>query len=1257
MIDLVPPDGQSEPALINEIDLAHAWWRFGGGRSEEGKWERLKLLRAIGERLIQQPSLAAFDADELDSKTIAELLRVESLREARAGATIAFWHDTLRDWTVGFLLHDKTDLLIALPTDRPLPGAFSRGLEIAARLALLGDATGARWLSLLARFEGAGCHGSWRRPILLALPRSENAFELLDRIEVALIANKGQRLKDIIRLMIAVESEPLAHVIARLQLSAPVANAIPAAIVMPTGTGWMPLVLWALTRVDRLPSALVPDLAKLFQLWLMATQAHVPQMNPAIVQKLYNWLTRIEEAMRPVAIRDVREAKEFDLDFGNLREVHDEIRMTFLAFCYLNSELAVRYLQETNTDWHHGAKDILRLSGSAAKAAPAALADFALAALIPKGDEDGIYSSRHNHFGPFDIVDSDFMPTSPGQGPFFELLENSPRDGLRLVRGVVEYATSWHRARCMAKGLIFPDMTIPFPDGQKSFDGSFGIYQWARGGTGALAVASALMALEAWAHRQIEGGRPVGEVLHNVLGPSGSSVAFVCVGVDVVLSHWEMAKDLAWPMLATPELLHFDHTRFTQDLSGMGRFFTPEQEPSNWPVKTADLLARPSRRHQLIDFIGQFTLNGPVEIHEKLREALEIACRRIGQTSYPDDNDPIIGLRATAARALRMTDVKNWPRKSLQLADGQEFEGHQYQLPPEEEALLDAARARANANITDLNFRLSVQKALTEPSSSTAEIVAQGIVWAKTRVAAGEMKPDDCDKNDDFDNQWRARVKVMAAALAARDYEGPDRANVEAWARPILHRAAAGETDDIAARAVSQIYSNAAAIAAIGYIGFYRRSQDTVTRDAVLALASRQGHAVLNAIGSHLSEFDRLDVRLARSLTRIVLKSAVHPRRTLEPAKDAAKMESYRRRSAEAMRDEMRWLDGVDPEPVWPDLAPWHSRRRRGFRIGHRTDAGERRRTPQRVHEEYVDEHVLGIWVGHLILLTVGDVAKWIVSLAHHLMRWTIAANNGPPGDEDEERENRPFHWNACYFDFLGILCVALPFERARALFMEPMTRLHNEAFYDAIGSLLRGFDRATLALDTKEPDNPRAVRALFADRLRRGRMVERLNDRVSFTAETHLADALTAMFYQPSRWENSVHIPERWSGLPDCMPVLTPLVVSAPNSGYLAVAFLTLVESYPCAALLPDVMQAASAWCKAHSAGAGFWNEHQIGHRICAWIDRVLSNDVEASAALGKLSDELGQCLDVLVRSGVASARALEARILDEGVHRGWPR
>src|SRR5204863_9957633 len=112
-----------------------------------------------------------------------ELLRFDTLREDIKGATIAFRHDVLRDWSVGFLLHEDEELLKALPMDRPVPPGLARGLEIAARLAIDSDATGARWLVLLAAVERDGCHGSWKRPVLLALPRSEQAFGLFERLK------------------------------------------------------------------------------------------------------------------------------------------------------------------------------------------------------------------------------------------------------------------------------------------------------------------------------------------------------------------------------------------------------------------------------------------------------------------------------------------------------------------------------------------------------------------------------------------------------------------------------------------------------------------------------------------------------------------------------------------------------------------------------------------------------------------------------------------------------------------------------------------------------------------------------------------------------------------------------------------------------------------------------------------------------------------------------------------------------------------
>jgi hypothetical protein len=269
---------------------------------------------------------------------------------------------------------------------------------------------------------------------------------------------------------------------------------------------------------------------------------------------------------------------------------------------------------------------------------------------------------------------------------------------------------------------------------------------------------------------------------------------------------------------------------------------------------------------------------------------------------------------------------------------------------------------------------------------------------------------------------------------------------------------------------------------------------------------------VTHAIGGGLAEFSGVDARFPRALARLAMRSAVHPRRTLDPAKDAAQAEAHRQSIAEAIDAERHWLDGDGPEPPWPPIAPWHSRRRRGIRLGPRLPDEDGPQRPAAPPEMYVDEQALGILADHLIRLMIGEVPAWVISLLEYLMPWTIEANNGPPGDDEHERENRPFHWNASYFDILGILCVALPFERARALFIDPILALHEEAFLDATSAFLRGFDRATIANGMPQPENAVAVRSLFIERLRRGRRMRNLEHRDSFSAESHLGDALHAL-------------------------------------------------------------------------------------------------------------------------------------------------
>jgi hypothetical protein len=1245
MIELGAGQDEAAAGIATEIDLARLWWRYGGGRSEDdGRFARLKVLRAMGTQVVAHPGRVAFKADDLPSPAvIAELLRFDSLREEIRGATVAFRHDVLRDWAVGFLLHEDEGVLNALPMNKPLSPGLARGIEIAARLAIESDATGARWLVLLGAVERGGCHGSWKRPVLLALPRSEHALALFFGLKAVLLDSNGGRLSEIIRLMMAVESVPLAKVIARVRPSVTIPPGA-ADFFVPKGLGWTWLVLWLVAEAKSLPTALIPDVSKVFQAWLLSTHHQALPLNAQIVGLLFEWLTLIEDAIAPRMFRDTGHAPP-SLYIPHMREVRDEIRMTAFAFAHLNPPAAESYLFGLNSDAvrYSEAQDILRAPGTLAKAAPAAFVNFTLGAIIEKEGPDDVYSGRRSRLGPFGVHDHLFSPASPGQGPFLELLEHAPAEGLRLVRSVVEHATQWQRDQYIEARQPFPRISILFPGGTKSFEGDWSVYSWARSIAPSMTTASALMALEAWGHQQIEAGRPFEEVLHEVLGPDGSSIAFVSVAVDLVLSHWREARDAAWPMVATPELLEFDDARLTHDMVGVNRMLAIRQEPNTWRVKRADLDARPSRRNRLSDTIGDYVFHGEPKQLEALRAALERARNEIRQKPSYGEN-PITGLRATADRAVRMTNAEHWPLVKVRLEDGTEAEGHQFQPDPKEVGRRNAAATQIETNMRHHNVRAKVQLALFDRSKSTGEVVAEAIEWAKAQAANAEPHPAEGDERENFDKEWDQRAVVMAAALAARDYEAPDRSDVVAWALPLLNAAAVEKGKEY--RGNDQIEYNTTAIGALGLLALYLRDQDSSIRDVLLRLASHQHLSVVNALGHHFPDLARLDPRLPRALIRIVMASSVHPRRTDRDRQNQANQRAYRERIETSIAAEIRWLDAAAGEPTWPELPAWLSRPRRGIRIGDWSEEDDEE-LGEEERDYYADEHALGALAGHLIPLTVGELPPWVVALAVHLMRWTDQAN-GPHGENARERDNRPHAWNNRFFDFLGILCVALPHDDVVAMFLEPITRFNDEAFHDAMAEFLRGFDRAVQATDTKKPENPVAVRALLAARIRQSWNFQRLGREKGWTSETHAGDALHAMFYQPyhlaSRGRPS--IPDNWNGLDATMPTVTALVVEAPASGYLAGLFLNLVESSPRAALLPFVVQATTAWCYAYGVDTNFWSEKNIGSRVCAWLDHTNVADSASTIILLEVADDLLKSLDIMIQSGIAQARDVEERI-----------
>ncbi len=384
------------------------------------------------------------------------------------------------------------------------------------------------------------------------------------------------------------------------------------------------------------------------------------------------------------------------------------------------------------------------------------------------------------------------------------------------------------------------------------------------------------------------------------------------------------------------------------------------------------------------------------------------------------------------------------------------------------------------------------------------------------------------------------------------------------------------------------------------------------------------------------------------------MTSSIHPHRADSERQNRERQDAYRERVTGSVVSEQRWLDGADGEPAWPELPAWLSRPRRGIRIGGGIDEDDEDDELTENPDQYVDEHVLGALVGHLIRMTVGDLPAWIVGLTTHLMHWTDQAN-GPHYDKARDRDNRPHTWNAHFFEFAGILSVALPHADVVKLFLEPITRFKDEAFHDVMATYLRGFDRAVLATDTATPENPAAVRSILAGRIRKGWNFQRYQREKTFMSETHAGDAMTAMFFQPHRLVGASRpiTPDNWNGLDAVMPILTALVAGAPASGYFATLFLNLVEPSPRAPLLPFVVQAMAAWCSAYGVDTNFWSEKEIGGRTCAWFDRTFTADPASSAVVPGVVDDLMKYLDILVRSGVAQAREIEERIIGMGQSR----
>ena len=1221
-----------DPVPHTEVEMADQWWRTADGRRDAQHRARQRVLKKMALQALSDP--APLDVSDQSADAIDALIKTQSLRDL-GHDKVAFRHDVLLEWAVGNLLHSDHSLLQELPLQQSAPAALARGVELAARMLLENAADSEHWRTLLERLSKEGIHESWSRYVLLALVRSEIASDLLTRTTEDLLSDGALILRKLIRIVLAVEVRPAKQVFPAAITSA---VKIPDSVNVPSGPACIRLLGWLLPHSFKLPPPAIPDAVELYMTWSVGLFGQ-DDITPLILLVIHRWLTDMETA------HEARPSGQFfrlfggELDYDQLRKLESDLRTYFTQFCFRDSALAARYLRALIQRNHNeqAVRTILKSNGALAQSAPSELAKLTVSALIPERDADDL-AYRNRPREPFSWIDRDFLPASPAKGPFFQLLTHSPEQGLTLIHKLVEHAVTYTFGNREAGNdtikIVLDGELRTFPWAQT--------YNWSRQGAGFYCLNSALMALEAWGHRRIESGDEFEEVVTDVLGPPGSSAAFLLVAVDLIISHWPISREPAIPFFGSPELLSLDHERKvyddigTQAFDGLKSF---RDEPMG-PVNLDSLNKRPSRRHTLSDMIGGYAISDSVVSREKLRSLLRDSSARF---SKPEANMNLGDPALMAVHALNLSNPDNWKQRSIELPDGSRESAHQYVSPQDEMRHFAALEESVKSYIQNTTMRAHLNLAVKDPSHSSPEFAATAVRWAQN------AQPSIGDKEQHSDLMLE-RAIVASAMIAMRDGDEALHTESAQWAKRILLRTLSRKDEQITHRSHSRLPYNEFAIAFIGVFYAVKRGVPALGVPDLLRAVSSGNTAAAHGLRATARFAHDIDERLPRALLRCALASCIRPNlRWNTPDEESERLrELYRVRLQDVESAELDWLGENRLEPDWLEFPPLLPQSRRHHRITaiepNFDHAASRETTP----EEYADHQAASRWlnaVGDLL-----DVAKcpWILEIARNYSAWTFSAN-GAHLDLDAEIDGAPKEWNAAYLHVMARCLPGLSSQGAKEFAIEPICSLPDEPFFDCVPLFLGSLDEVYFNDRLIETPTAITIRSEFASRLVTTGGWHFIDGKRGASVESHIGPAIASLFFgqigflQPPQ---CYLIPDTIERLDPFLPVLEPLVRKG-RCVFVATLTLNLMEVSPAPAHLPFLMKAASVWLEIFPDYNEFWVDFSVGRRLCAWFDTVwcLDPTIFDDATHSRFNVE--RLLAGLVGLGVPEAKRLEESLL----------
>ncbi len=703
----------------SEVDLVDAWWKRGGYDAHAP--QALARQRALIE-LAQRSALdlgrnvRIRDLSPATQDVLSSLEEDGLVQQVRTGHTAQFTHDIFFEWSFFHLLQDQGDDWIAALTAAGEPPALARVVE------LLSQATYPipnQWSRELLALEQAQVRPQWLRAWLVAPVFSPRFAEHVDMFAATLAANGHRLFGKLLVWMQAEKTTPNPMVLSGVlggDLDAAARIRIADLLGWPSDfAAWRRLLTWAMEQIDSIPDTHLGDLVTLFETWQVAVADYPNAVSQRIVAQCATWLHAIEDEHVDRRFMYSRPANEATPRPRVPTQLETELRALVLRAARAYPDVVDAYLTKVETieRWSDSAfRELMTCAPVLAQTHPAQLARVArrwfmeelpddvsarwcreaheqrrwrdeVEAIPPenrsRSDKRALsspsimpHSFSHHDWDRLSIGGDHhgFFPASPLREPFHSLLMRDPATALALIRDVTNHAvTAWRQLHRHWHGSATPlPLVLMFPWGQQEFWGHDRHYFWFRGHGGPQVVECALMTLEHWGIAQLDAGRPLDEVLQQLL-EGHTSIGVLGIAVHLALRAKQVSPS-SLALLRSLRLWRLDLQRKHQEqqLQSAGRLgFEKGSADAVHRQAVADSSQITSRRLELSDLVPLFVLGDDAALRDACRAALDDFPNRL-EFAYQEeaqDSEHVAELRRTAELWSELGHIENYTAEPI----------------------------------------------------------------------------------------------------------------------------------------------------------------------------------------------------------------------------------------------------------------------------------------------------------------------------------------------------------------------------------------------------------------------------------------------------------------------------------------------------------------------------------------------------------------------------------------------------------------